>query len=178
MVLLVGTIASGVALAAGGDATPVLGFADSVPDDLRELATQTWHTFRDAHPGRQGCIGAPTLEAAWELDTRAEYRPEAAAIVVRVPGTPATLRNQIVHELAHHLEFTCPDQVELRVAFLEAQGFPPGAPWFEGDTWEATPSEQYAEATIEMVLGRRSHHGNVQVSDRAIEVVRRWATGS
>ena len=84
----------------------------------------------------------------------------------------------MVHEFAHHVEFTCPDQEELRSAFLVAQGFPPSTDWFAGDSWETTSSEHYAEATVEVVLGRRPHHGNIQITDEAADIVRRWGAGT
>lgn len=178
LILVVTMAASGVALAVGAGSEPVLSFEDSVPDDLRSLATETWQDFLEALPARASCIGPATLAAAWELDTRAEYRPDAATIVVRVPGTAPTLRNQMIHEFAHHVEFTCPEQSGLRSAFSEAQGLAGTTPWFEGDTWETTPSEQFAEATVELVLGRRPHHGNIHISAQAAEIVRRWASDS
>jgi hypothetical protein len=157
------------------DSGPELRFDTSVPPDLEQLVATTWIRFLDAHPGRLGCIGDVTVQAAWELETRAEYRPGDATVVVRVPGTAATLSDAIVHEFAHHIEFTCQDHVELRAAFLEAQGMPESADWFEGDAWDAIPSEQYAEATVEVVLGSRSLRGQTQLSDGAVDVVRSWA---
>lgn len=157
---------------------PTLHFAADMPDDLRQLADETWQDFLDAHPGRLDCIDSVTLEAAWELDNRAEYRPDSRTLAVRVPGTPATLRSELIHEFAHHVEFTCPDQTELRAAFLHAQGFPPETEWFGGATWETTPSEQYAEATVEVVTGRRTHTGGILLTPEAVEVVRQWGEGS
>lgn len=154
-----------------------LGFDQSVPGDLRSLATETWHEFLAAHPARLSCIEPLTLSADWDLETRAEYVPASATAVVRVPGTAPNLRHQMVHEFAHHLEFTCPDQISLRPAFARAQGFPSSAPWFDGDSWEETISEHYAEATVELVLGRRAHHANVRISEAAREVVVEWARG-
>ncbi|MCP3997451.1 MAG: hypothetical protein GY722_20690 [bacterium] len=160
-----------------GDATPQLRHDDTVPDDLRELADGAWLDFLEAIPARLGCFTEPTLSAAWELDTRAEYQPATATLLVRVPGTPATLRSELLHEFAHHLEFTCPGQDQLRAAFLAAQGFSTGASWFDGDTWETTPSEQYAEAMVELVEGRRTYRGGIQLTDEAIAVVREWGEG-
>jgi len=162
----------------GTDPAPDIDFDNSVPDDLRALAAQTWDDFLAAHPARRHCIDPVTLSAAWELDSRGEYRPEAATVVVRVPGTAPNLRHQMIHEFAHHLEFVCPEHEDLRTNFLAAQGFPSSAPWFGGETWEATPSEHYAEATVEVLLGRRSHHGNIRISEQASAIVRRWGTGS
>lgn len=180
--IMLGIVAAGavaaVLLLARPDASPQLRFDPTVPDDLRALAADTWQNFLMAHPARWDCIAPATLSAAWELDSRGEYRPDATTVVVRVPGTAPTLRHELVHEFAHHVEFTCPDQEELRPAFLEAQGLPGTADWFEGESWETTPSEQYAEATVEVVVGRRPHHGNIHISDQASDIVRRWGAES
>ena len=160
------------------DSDPELHFDSSVPEDLRAVAVEAWDGFLAAHPTRTGCIKPLTMSAAWELDDRAEYRPDSATVVIRVPGTAPNLTNDLTHEFAHHVEFTCPEHEALRSAFLEAQGFPATTAWFEGTTWETTPSEQYAEATVEAVLGRRTHHGGIVVSNEAVTVVRQWGSRS
>lgn len=157
---------------------PELRFDATVPDDLRAVAVEAWDGFLAAHPAREACIGSLTMSAAWELDDRAEYRPATATMVIRVPGTAPNLTNDLTHEFAHHVEFTCPEHEELRPAFLAAQGFPASAEWFRGDTWETTPSEQYAEATAEAVLGRRTHHDGIFLTEAAVAVVRQWGSGS
>lgn len=176
---VVAAAAFAVALAiARVDHTPKLNFDSSVPNDLRAVAIEAWDGFLAAHPARVGCIDPINMSAAWELDDRAEYRPATATVVIRVPGTAPNLTNDLTHEFAHHVEFTCPEHQELRGAFLEAQGFPATTPWLGGTTWETTPSEQYAEATIEVVLGRRTHHTGVHISDEAVAVVGNWGSRS
>jgi hypothetical protein len=171
--LLVGSLVSGCS-----DSPPQLLFDSSVPSDLQELAADVWAQFLEHHPARLGCFGDVTLHAAWVLDTRGEYQPDTATVVVRVPGTAATLSDELVHEFAHNVEFTCPKQTELRPAFLAAQGFPADADWFAGTSWATTPSEQYAEATVEVVLGKRSQRQGVELTSAAIAAVRNWADGS
>lgn len=171
--LLTGNLASGCS-----DSPPKLLFDSSVPSDLQELATGVWAEFLEHHPARLGCIGDVTLHAAWELDTRGEYQPDTATVVVRVPGTPATLSDELVHEFAHYVEFTCTEHAQLRPTFLAAQGFAADTAWFTGDGWDTTPSEQYAEATVQYVLGERTQRRGVELSDDAIAAVRKWATGS
>jgi len=171
-------IVAGIMLLTRPNPAPALRYDASVPDDLRELAAETWRDFLAVHPARWSCIAPVTLNAAWQLDYRGEYRPDSATVIVRVPGTAPTLRNQMVHEFAHHIEFTCPEQGELRSSFAGAQGFSGSTQWFDGHTWETTPSEHYAEATVELVLGRRPHHGNIQISAQAADIVRRWASDS
>jgi hypothetical protein len=118
------------------------------------------------------------MSAAWELNNRAEYRPATATLVIRVPGTAPNLTDDLTHEFAHHVEFTCPEHAALRPTFLAAQGFPASADWFNAATWETTPSEHYAEATALVVLGRRGHHDGIIISDEATAVVRRWGSDS
>ena len=176
-VVAAATIAVALAIARA-DHAPQLDFDSTVPDDLRAVAIDAWDEFLAAHPARVDCIDPINLKAAWELDNRAEYHPGTATLVIRVPGTAPNLINDLTHEFAHHVEFTCPEHHELREAFLEAQDFPAKTPWFDGSAWETTPSEVYAEATIEAVLGRRTHHGGVHISDEAIAVVRKWGSRS
>jgi len=176
--LLIVVVAVAAVVAARPGEPPVLRFDGSVPDDLRELAKGTWNEFTLVHEGRLNCIAPVTLHAAWELDDRGRYLPDTATVILRVPGTPALLRATLVHEFAHHVEFTCPEQEDLRDAFLTAQGFAPGSDWFRGESWDTIPSEQYAEATTEIVLGRRPHHGNIRLTPEAIAVVREWASGA
>lgn len=178
LVVLVVGVAAGVLLLMRPDPGPALRFDGSVPEDLRAVAAASWDAFLAAHPQRLHCIPPVTLTAVWELADRAEYRPGKAIVVIRVPGTAPNLSNSLIHEFAHHVEFTCPEHEELRSAFLEAQGFSATAAWFEGTAWETTPSEQYAEATTELVLGRRTHRGGVIVSDEAATIVRQWGSRS
>lgn len=166
----------GLAGCSGG--VPELRYDGTVPDDLRALADEAWSDFLDAVPARHDCIQSPTLGAAWELEDRGEYRPDSETIVVRVPGTPTTLRSELLHEFAHHVEFTCPEHENLRPRFIGAQGLPASTDWFAGATWETTPSEQYAEAVVELVEERRTHQGGIQLTADAIAVVRDWGLGS
>lgn len=168
----------GIIFVTSPEPKPPLRYDETVPADLRALAEETWNDFLEAHPARWGCIPPVTLQAAWELDNRGEYHPGSATVVVRVPGTPATLRSELIHEFAHHVEFTCSEQNGLRADFLQSQGFPITADWFDADSWETTPSEQYAEATVELVLGRRTHRGGIQITPEAIEILRAWGQGS
>ncbi len=167
-----------VAAACGGSGTPELRFEDSVPQDLRELAGDTWDQFTEVFAGRTDCFDSLTLLATFgELGGRAEYQPEERAVLVRVPGTAPQLQNSLVHEFAHHVEFSCPRHAELRSDFLAAQGLAPDTEWFVAPTWEQTPSEQFAEAAVEVVLGRRTANLQLRLSDEAEAVVRRWARG-
>lgn len=157
---------------------PDLVIADGVPEDFEALTRATWALFTDAFPARRACVAPVTVDAAWELNDRAAYDPARRLVTMRVPGTAPNLRASLVHEFAHHLEFTCPAQRALRPAFLADQGLGTHAPWFTGATWERTPSEQFAEATTEYVLGRRHAHFRSVVTADAVHTIRAWATGT
>jgi hypothetical protein len=164
---------------------PELIFDNSVAADFQALALKTWDRFLVVFQARSNCFGDVRLRAAYTLDSRAGYDPNTATVTVQVPGTPARLQSALVHEWAHHIEFQCPEQRDLRAAFLAAQGLAPDTPWRpEGapasqsaSQWGAAPSEQYAEATVELVLGRRPLAAPAPVSREAIRVVGDWAAG-
>jgi len=164
---------------------PRLTLDDSVGSDFATLAQSTWQQFLDAFSARAGCFGDVNLRAATELDSRAAYDPKTATVTVHVPGTEAMLQSALIHEWAHHVEFQCPAQKEMRPAFLAAQGLPPDTLWrpdnalaeMPDSVWAAIPSEQYAEAAIEVVLGQRQIPTVARVSVQAVHVVAEWAAG-
>ncbi len=162
----------------GGDAgAPVLRFDESVGSDLRAVASVTWDRFRHAFAGRAGCFGDVRLAASADLPDRAGYHADTATVTVRVPATASLLEASLVHEFAHHVEAHCPEHRLLRSAFVAAQGAGDSAGWFRGDGWEAIPSEQYAEATVQVVLGRRLGSRPVRLSPQAVAAVAAWAQG-
>jgi hypothetical protein len=156
---------------------PALILEGDMPGDLKTLVRTTWHRFVRAFPQQVDCLDAVAVASEWQLDDRAGYDPGEATVTVRIPGTAPNLSASLVHEFAHHLEYTCPRQVEIRSAFRASQELPAGGPWRSGPTWELTPSEQFAEAVAEYVLGGRPGHARVPVTEEAIAVIRSWAGG-
>jgi hypothetical protein len=164
---------------------PRLIAGDSVHADLKALADDTWRQFLAVFEARSGCFGDVHLRAVYSLDERAGYNPETATVTVRVPATSAMLQGALVHEWAHHIEFQCEAQQALRPAFLAAQGLAADTPWrpdelaapIAENTWASIPSEQFAEAAIVLVLGRRQISTGAHVSSQAVDVVAVWAAG-
>jgi hypothetical protein len=177
--VLVAAGAIGIAAAVDDDAAGRLVMGDEVPDDLRALAAETFGAFEERFAARLDCMTDVHLVPVWEgLGDRAMYLPELATIQLRVPATANLLADSLVHELAHHLEFTCPEHGSLRPAFLAAQGHPAGAEWFIADRWEDTPSEQFAEAVVQLVLGTRQQHVlAMRITEEAVAVVGAWGRG-
>ena len=164
--------------AACGASSASLVFAEGTPSDLQDLGLEVWADFLEAFPNQAGCIGEVTLEGDWTLEgSRAYYLPEDAKVVLEIPATAPHLRHSLVHELAHHVEHACADHVELREAFLKAQNVPTDTPWFEGPSWEETPSEQYAEAVVRLVLSRPVMHYRLSLAPESIEAIKKWGGG-
>ena len=167
-----------LAILAGCSASPAprLELDPSVAPDFAELANETFDQFVTAFPAHEDCIDTVVLAAAPVLDDRAADDLVEATMTVRVPGSADRLREAMVHELAHHLEARCSEHEVLRPAFMDAAGFPANSPWFQGATWEQTPSEVFAEATVEYVLGGRVGRQHLTtIPTEAIAAVASWA---
>lgn len=158
------------ACAAGG---PTL--ADDMPEDLAAVVDSSLAKVGEALPAHVECLDGLVVSHAWELDDRAEYRSADQRVVLRVPGTGPDLEFSLVHEIAHHLEFVCRSQLELRQAFLLAQGLPVASAWFEGDSWEATPSEMFATAIAEYVTGQPEDNRPIALTPETESLVAQWA---
>lgn len=181
VVLAVALILGGAAFGRPvGDVSPELLVGSSVAADFESLARATYAEFAAAAGGVGECVRSPRLEAVYELEELAVYDQASHVMHVRVPAPAASLRASLVHELAHHLELSCPSQTALRPYFLAAQGIDAGAPWFEGDLWEQIPSEQFAEAVVHLVIGGRQRDLlRMQLTPAALDVVGLWlATGA
>ena len=97
--------------------------------------------------------------------------------VITSAATATEFEFSLAHEVAHHLEEACPAQLEMRPAFLAAQGFTRDTPWFEGPTWEETPSEQFASALGEVLTGRPDPGRRVEITDEGLDLVSEWVAG-
>lgn len=149
-----------------------------IPADLARLVEDRYQEINRVLAARSDCLAGLTITHSWEMADRASYDPETATITLRVPATARELEFSLVHELAHHFEAACTAQQTLRPAFLLAQGHPEDAPWFEGETWETTPSEQFASALGVVVTGEADPGRRVPLTDAAVEVVAGWVAGS
>ncbi len=191
VVLLAMALLAGGALSSRGSTRPPpeqypkLIIDPSVAADLRAVAVDTWVKFLTVFEARSNCFGDVRLGAARDLTSRAGYDPAIATVTVRVPATATMLQEALVHEWAHHLEFQCEAHQQFRPIFLRAQGLPPDTLWRPDNNpantpesaWANIPSEQYAEAAIELVLGRRQIPTGVHLKPEAIQALAKWAAG-
>lgn len=160
-----------VACGAGSDR---IEFDSATPDDVRQLTRTALVDFLEAFPTQSECLQGLRLQVDPSLDERGQYDPVAATITLRTPATAAKLRNSLFHEIAHHLEWKCSSQVEIRQPFLIAQGFPVDSEWAPDGSWETSPSEHFAEAVVEVIEGRRNLTYGITLSDEALALVREW----
>lgn len=162
---------------------PWVVFDNSIATDFRLLIEETWVQFLGIFEARADCFGNVYIKADYDMPDRAVYDPRTATITVRVPERASILKGALVHEWAHHIEFQCAAHTELRDAFLAAQGLPANTPWRSEDgsvnllssDWAHIPSEQYAEATIVLVLGKRPVETSALITEDGVNVIRAWA---
>lgn len=158
-------------------APPGVTLGDDMPADLAEVVSVAFDEMVRELEAHGSCLEGLTVEHAWEMADRASYDPDTATIVLRVPATANELEFSLAHEIAHHLELACPAQQEIRPDFLAAQGLPNSTAWFEGDTWEETPSEQFATALGMVLTGGSDDRRHVPITESAVEVVADWTEG-
>jgi hypothetical protein len=156
---------------------PALVLPDDTPRDLAALAETVFDDFVTAFPAQRDCIGRVEIRGAWELSDRARYQPDGKVIEVRIPATAPQLSTSLLHELGHHLEQACPDQLKARPQFLEALGLPADAPWPDPGAYESNPSELWAEAVVRHVTGTPDGRRPLRVTATAVEVMALWAQG-
>ncbi len=155
---------------------PELLVTPTTPDDVAVLAAATFDRFIDAAPATRKCIGTVRLAAAWSHGDRGSYDADTSTITLRIPGSAPRLASTLVHELSHHVDIACLP-AEVRGSFLTAQRLTGDTPWGEGASWAEVPAEQFAEAMVEVVLGRRTPTLGVRIDPVAVELVGHWARG-
>jgi hypothetical protein len=157
----------------GPPRNPRIAFADGTPEDLQRLATSAWGDFIASFRRHQDCIDPVTVVPVLRLGDRATYSQRDALVTVRVPGTAPNLRAALIHEFAHHLDYTCPRVRHFRRRFLAAQGLATTRPWGTGASWEQIPAEQFADAAVEIVVGRTSWL-RLHAREAALQEMRAW----
>jgi len=177
LVVIVAALAGATAIVALSDDGAELVIGESVAADFAALAEAAHGRFVAAAPAVESCMGSLRLEAAADLDDLALYEQSSATVHLRVPATAASLEASLVHEFAHHLEVVCESHQSLRSEFLIAQGYPADTDWFGEVAWEKRPSEQFAEAVVQVVVGSRSRHQlGLRLNPESVRLVEAWLT--
>ena len=158
---------------------PAIEPRQTLPDDVAELTASTWQDFERAFPSQADCLSDVGLELVDDVPGgAADYLVTERLIRIEIPTSPRRYVESLTHELGHHLDAVCSAELTLGAAFRAAQGIPPDASWERAEAWEERPREQFAEAVVEYVTGDRYTHADIiELSDEAVDVVRRWATG-
>lgn len=160
-----------------GTKEPQLHFDQSVAADLRTLADEAWVQFTTVFHDRKACFGDVHLRTDSGLESRAVYDPKTATVTVQVPRTPAFLQAALIHEWAHHVEFQCDEHQLLRPRLLALLDLPADTAWRSDTEWEYTPSEHYAEAVVELVLGDHPLPTKIRVDQDMVDILQLWVAG-
>lgn len=149
-----------------------------VPDDVLVELDAIWERFEVAAPARVDCVTEVTVLLVDEVDGGdARYVAESARMEIAIPTSPRRFRESVVHELAHHLDATCPETRTVRAEILGLLGAQPEE-WTVGETWFTTPEEIWAEAFVEVVNGERVRFARaMQLPPAVVDAVDRWAGG-
>lgn len=151
-------------------------------DEASEISHQ-WDRIHLFFPAAAACVDPVTVvvvdraEDAWTSGTvsgiAAFYRRSEQTVFIEHGKVRA---EHLVHELAHHLDFSCGfNESGLGAEFLGAQGFAADQKWTRGSTWGRVPAEHFAEAVVGF-MGIDSV--DLPVSSAAFALVRRFALGS
>lgn len=165
-----------VSVARGADSPADLVFVQEVPGDVRKETTATWQRFGERFESRTSCWSDVSVELVREVaDGDARYVIAEARIEIQIPTTPERYRESLAHEIAHHVERTCPEFETLRSALRPVLG---RGSWYDGSVWAEIPSERFAEAVVELVNGERIRHvDEVEVDQSVVDLIAGWGTG-
>jgi hypothetical protein len=146
-----------------------------LPADVEAEVDATWARFLDVFASRQRCFDDVSLRLVTDLDRGdARYVIDEVRIEIAIPTSPRRFRESLVHELAHHVEHTCPAFGSLRRDLGALPAF--AAVWTAGERWQDVPSELWAETAVEVVNGERVRHGRgMPLPAGAADLVAAWA---
>ena len=153
-----------------------MAFVQAVPDDVEAEAGAAVAAFRARFEARRGCLGGAEVVLVDEVaDGDARYLPEEDLIEIEIPTSPRRFRESLVHELAHHVEHSCPDFDPVR---RDIQAVTGSEDWSGAVRWADRPAELWAEAVVELVLGERVRFArSVPVDPAIVDIARAWASG-
>ena len=175
--VVVGVGVGAVVLArSAGVAEPVVRLRQRVPAEVEQEVRATVADFVAVFEAHRGCIGGAELELVRRVDDGdARYVAADELIEIEIPTSPRRFRESLVHELAHHVDHSCPHAATLRHDLMTVLG---ATDWTGQQRWERRPSELWAEAVVEIVLGERVRFGRTVPLDRElVETSRRWIVG-
>lgn len=153
-------------------ASPELLVDNGVPDDVEQLAGDVWEEFSDAVDHIGSCVGSVRLAVDSGLDDRARYVPDEAKVVLRIPATAARLRQSLLHEFTHHLDYSCLEDSDVRDDFKRAVGMT-DVPWFSPEAAEDAPFELFADS-VSIVLQRDEFVRARALPGEALDFVEDW----
>lgn len=173
VLVVIGIGAAVRARAESSEAEPVVRMRQRVPPVVEQEVRATVAAFVVVFAARRECIGGAELDLVRHVDDGdARYVAAEDLIEIEIPTSPRRFRESLVHELAHHVEHSCSDADRLRSDVKAAIG---ATDWTGQDRWEQRPSELWAEAVVELVLGDRVRfERSLPLDARVVGAARRW----
>jgi hypothetical protein len=167
---------AGASALAGRELGAELNVVQDVPADVQAEIDVTWSRFNESFRARRACFTDVVIVLVPEVKG-GDARYLDGRIEIEIPTTPGRFRESFAHELAHHVERTCPEFAELREVLHPRFGGAERA-WSGGDVWEETPSELWAEAVVELVNGvRLLHEPEMPIEPSVVALVDAWGRG-
>ena len=154
-------------------AEPVVRLRQPVPPEVEQEVRAAVADFVAVFGAHRGCIGGAELELVRRIDDGdARYVAADDLIEIEIPTSPRRFRESLVHELAHHVDHSCPHATALRADVMTALG---ASEWTGQRRWDQRPSELWAEAVVEIVLGERVRfERSVPLDPSVTAAARRW----
>lgn len=152
---------------------PVVRMRQRVPAAVEQEVRAAVADFVAVFEARRSCIGGAELELVRDVDDGdARYVAAEGLIEIKIPTSPRRFRESLVHELAHHVDESCPDADVLRTDVMTAMG---ATDWTGQERWEQRPSELWAESVVEIVLGERVRfERSIPLDHGVVDTARRW----
>jgi hypothetical protein len=150
-----------------------------VPNEVTALVESAWASYLDAFPAKHDCIGTVELVLVANVPAgEASYRYADHLVRIEIPTTPEDFPESLAHELGHHLDRACGAREEIGARLVVTQGLDRAASWDQGVLWHEIPAEHFAEAVVEVALGRRLMHADiVTLSELTLRLVSDWGNG-
>ncbi len=169
-------IASAVVVIVGACASADrIRIVQDVPAEVTGIVQDVWRDLEERLAWAAECMAPVEVFLSRDVpDGAARYRADEQLIEVQIPTSPARFRESLVHELGHHIDATCSGLEQVRSEFTMAQDLDPGGPWNDGEAWESTPAEHFAEAVVAIVNHERLlHEDRIVLFTSSLEIVER-----
>jgi hypothetical protein len=146
-IVLVASLAAVSLAARPAEATPDLPITGGTASE-HEIVQDAWHMILETFPGLRSCLSDPIPRIIIRPSNHVGiYDFRIDAIILRAGGFHLA---DIVHELAHHLDWECGFESEDEDGLFATTDL---ASHLRDSRWKYRPIEIFAEAVVKLILG-------------------------